>query len=436
MSPAQKRLRELLDQQSRDRQRGLELAGVESLDDAQRSELDQIEKRSADTERQLRAARAAVEGEDAASKVETREGDDPEQRERIELRSRAAVGRFLSAALRGRLPDGAERELGEAAGLEPGHIPFELWQPPAREERDAEHRAITAAPGTVGVNLDVLRPFVFAPSVVDKLMVEMPQVPSGTYASGTISTAATAGAVPKGGSGTTGDVPETGASFTVTTTTPHRIGASLRLAIEDVAAVGQQNFESLLRQHISLAVSDELDDQMLNGDGQGDNLTGFFQRLTDPSAPAAGVETWTRFLAIQSGGIDGLWATELSEIGLLVGPETYRLAAATFQGTDSEESAASYLKRMGSSAYGFVTNQRMPDSASNVQQGILCRKGRSTMPTPMRTAICPSWGYFSVDDIYTGAHKGQRRFVINTLVGDVILVQPDAYAQVAFRVSV
>ena len=440
MSPAQKRLRELLDRQSHDRQRGLELAQIDELDDAQRTELDTIEKRSADTERQLRAARAAVEDEDRQSTIDRGNAEpDAEMRARIELRSRAAVGRYLSAALRGRLPDGAERELGEAAGLEPGQIPFELWQrppAPAPEHRDAEHRAITPAPSTVGVNLDVLRPYVFAPSVVDKLMCDMPTIPSGTFASGTISTSATAGAVPKGGSGTTGDVPETAASFTVTTSTPHRIGASLQLSLEDVAAVGQQNFESLLREHLSLAVSDELDDQMLNGDGQGDNITGFFQRLTDPSAPAANVETWTRFLAIQSGGIDGLWATELSEIGLIVGPDTYRLAAATFQGTDSEESAASYLKRMGSPMYGFVTNSRMPDTASNVQQGILCRKGRSMMPNPMRTAVCGSYGYFTVDDIYTGAQKGQRRFVINTLITDVILVQPDAYAQVSFRVSV
>lgn len=289
MSPAQKRLRELLDRQSHDRQRGLELAGVDTLDDTQRAELDTLEKRSADTERQLRAARAAVEDEDRQQTIDkANAAPDAEERARAELRSRAAVGRFLSAALRGRLPDDAERELGEAAGLVDGQIPFELWQPPAQEQRDVEHRAITAAPGTTGINLDVLRPYVFAPSVVDKLMCDMPQIPSGTFASGTISTAATAGAVPKGGSGTTGDVPETAAAFTVTTSTPHRIGASLRLSLEDIAAVGQENFESLLREHISLAVSDQLDDQMLNGDGQGDNITGFFQRLGNPSDPAAG----------------------------------------------------------------------------------------------------------------------------------------------------
>ena len=51
----------------------------------------------------------------------------------------------------------------------------------------------------------------------------------------------------------------------------------------------------------------------------------------------------------------------------------------------------------------------------------------------MRTAVAPHWGYLSIDDIYSGARKGERRFVISALVGDLILVQPDAYAQVAFQ---
>ena len=429
MSPAQTKLRTLRDRQSTERGRMAELGMAESLTDETRAELDTIESGTPDLERQLRAAQTGVDEEERSAKITKDAEPDGEARERDELRSRAKVGGYLTAALRGRAPSGAEAEFAQAEGVD--GIPFSLWQPPRRTAD--EERAITAAPGTTGINLDTLRPYVFAPSVVDKLMIDMPMVASGTYASGTITTAATAAAVPKGGSGTTGDVPETAAAFTVQTTTPHRIGASLNLAIEDIAAVGQDNFESLLRQHISLAVSDQLDNQMLNGAGASDDLTGVFERLTAGSAPATAVETWTRFLAIQSGGIDGLWSSELAEIGLLVGPETYRLAAATFQGTDSEESAASYLKRMGA---GFETNKRMPDKTTHIQEGILTRRGRRTMPTPMRTAVCPHWGYFTVDDIYTGALKGQRRFVINTLVGDVFLVQPDAYAQVRFRVSV
>ena len=48
MTPAQKRLRDLRDRQSRDRQRMAELAVVEELTDEQRSELDVIEKGTPD----------------------------------------------------------------------------------------------------------------------------------------------------------------------------------------------------------------------------------------------------------------------------------------------------------------------------------------------------------------------------------------------------
>ena len=89
---------------------------------------------------------------------------------------------------------------------------------------------------------------------------------------------------------------------------------------------------------------------------------------------------------------------------------------------------------------GWRTNKRMPDAdtfltVDNVQQAILCRKGRAMMPNPMRLAVAPHWGYLTVDDIYSGARKGERRYVVSVLVGDVILVQPDAFEQVSFKVA-
>ena len=212
MTPAQKRLRELRDRQSRERGRMAELSLLEKLDVETRAELDDIEKGTPDLERQIRAAGGAVETEERAAVVETAEGDaDPD---RVELRSRASVGRFLLGAGK---TTGAEAELQAELGLDSNQIPLEMW---TRPETRAEKRDITPAPSTTGVNLDALRPYVFAPSVVDKLMVEMPMVPSGTYATGTISTAATADAVPKGGDAATGEVPETAAVWTTETTTP------------------------------------------------------------------------------------------------------------------------------------------------------------------------------------------------------------------------
>ena len=436
MTPAQKRLRELRDRQSRERGRMAELSLLDTLDTETRAELDTIEKGTADLERQLRAAAVAADTEDRSSVIDAATGAEAEDRDRLELRSRASIGRFLLGA--GGRQSGAEAELQQELGLNAQQIPLEMWQPAeTRAEGALEKRVITPAPSTVGVNLDALRPYVFAPSVVDKLMIEMPMVESGTFATGTISTAATADAVPKGGTGTTGDVPETAAAWTTETTTPHRVGASLLLAAEDVAAVGVGNFESILRQHISLVLSDELDDQLLNGDGQNDDLTGIFERLTNPSTPAATVASFDDYVAAFAGGVDGLWASMMSQVSIVAGVDTYRLSAQTFRDIAAADlGSISFADYAMAHTAGWWTNRRMPATAANVQQAILCRKGHSMMPDPMRLAVAPTWGYLSVDDIYSGARKGQRRYVLSVLVGDVILVQPDAYAQVAFRVSV
>ena len=381
--------------------------------------------------------RAAVIAGDVAAEagITTPAGSATEDRERLELRQRASVGRFLLAALRGRSPDGAEAELQAEAGVE--GIPLELWDT-ATEARAAETRADapTGAPGTVGVNLDRIRPAVFAHAVLPRLGVEMPRVASGTYASATISTSLTAASQAKGGA-----AEATAAAFTVTSVTPKRISARLGIRIEDVAAVGQANFEAALRENLSLILSDALDSQGLNGAGgnSGADLTGLFARLTDPTDPTAVVD-FDAFAAAHADGVDGLWAPTIRDVSIVVGPATYRLAAKTFQkhasGTDTpgEKSAAAYAE---AHTGGLWTNKRMPDAATNIQQAVLYRMGRSMAggAGAMRTAVCPHWNEIAIDDIYSGSASGERYFTMHVLLGDVIVVQPDAYAQVAFKLA-
>ena len=415
------------------RQRLNELAGVEALTDEQRQESDKLQAEYRDKETQYRAA---IVGEGEAEKRALETEPDAEMRERLELRSKAQLSSYLQAALSGRRVDGAEKELQEAAKIGEG-IPLELWDVAQPEHRQAaEHRqgdAATGAPGTVGVNLDRIRPAVFSQSILPRLGVEMPRVESGTYASATITTSLTAGSKAKG------DAQEaTAAAFTVSSVTPKRISARLGIRIEDVAAVGQGNFESILRQNLALVLSDELDKQGLNGAGgnSGADLIGVFERLTNPAAPTAVVD-FDGFAAAHAGGVDGLWANTIWEVGIVVGPDTYRLAAKTFQ------TATNYKGELSAAAYalsntgGFWTNKRMPAVDTTVQQGILYRKGRSMMGGSggMRTAVCPHWNEVAIDDIYTGSASGERFFTMHVLLGDVILVQPDAYKQVAFKVS-
>ena len=434
MTPSMKRIRELRDRQSRERQRMAELSLVDELTPELREELDKIERATPDVERQIRAAQIAADDE----VVETRDlGPDTEMRERIELRSRASLTSYLTAALAGRQVSGAESELQAAAGIG-GGIPLELWDVP-QPVLETRADAPTGAPGTVGVNLDRIRPAVFANSIAGRLGIEMPRVMSGSYASATIQNSLTSASQPKGG-----EADSTAATFAVSTVTPKRISARLGIRIEDVAAVGQQNFESILRENLSLVLSDELDDQAINGAGgnSGADLNGIFQALTDPTVAPIAIADFDGFAAAHAGGIDGLWANTLMDVAIVCGPATMKLAARTFQ------SAASYKGEMSAAAYamaqsgGFWTNKRMPDPATfltvdDVQQAILYRMGRSMMGGggATRTAVLPHWNEISIDDIYSGSGKGERYFTMHVLLGDVILVQPAAYSQVLYKTA-
>ena len=410
------------------RQRLNEIAGLEgqAFTDEIRAESDKLQVEFRDKETQYRAA---LVGEVAEEKRALESEPDAEQRERLELRSKASLGAYLLAANAGRRVDGPEAELQAAAKIGAG-IPLELW-----DVAQPEHRAdlATDAPGTVGINLDRIRPAVFAQSVLPRLGVEMPRVESGSYASATISTSLTAGSQPKDGAAMASE-----ASFTVTSVSPKRISARLGIRIEDVAAVGQGNFESSLRENLALVLSDALDAQGLNGAGgnSGADLIGLFNRLTDPADPGT-VADFDAFAASHAGGIDGLWALTLKDVAIVVGPSTYGLASRAFQTATNykgELSAASYAMNQTG---GLWTNSRMPDAVSTIQQGILYRMGRSMLggSGAMRTAVCPNWNEISIDDIYTDSASGKRWFTMHVILGDVILVQPAAYKQIAFKLA-
>ena len=248
-----------------------EISGIEgdAFTDEVRSEAGNLQTEYADLETRHQAAILSESGS------ETRQLEpDAEHRERIELRSQASLTNFIIGAMQGRMPSGAEAELQAAAGVT--GIPLELWDV-AREKRVD---LATGTPGSVGVNLDSIRPAVFSAAVLPRLGVEMPRVESGTYASATIATSLGAGSQAKDG-----DAMASAATFSVTAVTPKRITARLAIRIEDVAAVGQANFESILRENLALVLSDELDSQGLNGaaGNGGADLTGLFERLTDPT---------------------------------------------------------------------------------------------------------------------------------------------------------
>ena len=140
-------------------------------------------------------------------------------------------------------------------------------------------------------------------------------------------------------------------------------------------------------------------------------------------------------LSIFASGIEGKWATKMNQVSIVAGVDTYRLSTTKFRDNSTDLGSTSFADYAEMHTAGWWTNSRMPAKTTHVQKGILCRKAMSTIPDPQRLSVCPVWGHISIDDIYTGAKKGEITYVMAVLIGDLILVQPDAYAEVAFRVS-
>ena len=427
MTPAQR----LELRRSEVRQRLGELSALDGdafTDDA-RAETDRLSTEYADLERRHRAA--VISGDVSAAEGEP--GGPPAETDRLELRSRASLGRYLLSALRGQSLTGAEAELAAETGVD--GIPLELWDT-AAETRATETRADTATgtPSTTGVNLDPLRPLIYARAVAPRLGVAMPRVESGTFATATMTTGLTAGAMAAGAARES-----SAAVFTAQTTTAHRISARMSIRLEDIATIGVGNFESILRQNVALALTDQLDNYALNGDGQSANPTGLLSRLADPTNPTD-IVNWAAFIAAAAGGIDGgPWAETLGSITLLANPETMRKAETTFQsgsGTDTpgELSAAAYLRQHASA---FFANRRMPDTDTTIAAAIRFRSGTVGLDgvNAMRTAVCPVWAEVGIDDIFSDSASGIRHFTLHHLVGDVIVEQSDAYQRVDFKLA-
>ena len=73
-------------------------------------------------------------------------------------------------------------------------------------------------------------------------------------------------------------------------------------------------------------------------------------------------------------------------------------------------------------------------------QAILYRMGRSFLNMSdgyMRTAVQPIWESISIDitDIYTDSASATTHFTMHVLLGDVLIVQPDAYAQISYQIA-
>ncbi|MCY4510479.1 MAG: hypothetical protein OXG35_26505 [Acidobacteria bacterium] len=208
---------------------------------------------------------------------------------------------------------------------------------------------------------------------------------------------------------------------------PRRLTGSFMIRKEDIAKL--PNMEPALRENLSMVLSDELDKQLVNGNGTAPNLNGVLQQLTDPSNPAAGAETYARYQTALSSHIDGLFAVGPMDVRALVGVHTMRHMLGVYRA--NEDATTAY--DMATNRYGGVrATHRIADPASNFQQAII----RRANPAGDRVAVAPVWmGMEIIRDVYTKAREGQVQVTGTVLVGGIVLLRSDAFVQDSFRVA-
>ena len=139
---------------------------VEDQSDEERAELVKLTEEAQALEPQIRAAIVA---NGDGPELRPEEDGDGEARERRELRSKAKVHRYLSAAIDMRAVDGAEAEYTAAEGMKTGAFPLRLLAPEIRQTTNANPTT------NAGPWLDRI----FAASAAMRLGVTMRSVPPG-----------------------------------------------------------------------------------------------------------------------------------------------------------------------------------------------------------------------------------------------------------------
>ena len=419
MTPQQKKLREVAERLDAIETRSAEIFSGE-IEAEQDKELKALAGEKKTLLERRSAIAALIEADDNAARIAGGEAvTDGEGRERAELRSKSLLGRYLAAAVSGQRLEGPEAEFRAAAGAHDG-IPIDLFEGDRKPE--VEHRADAPSvqpSANIGVNLGRIAPAIFANSILPSLGVEMPVVPSGSYGQPRITTSLTAGPEAKG------DARESSAAVIgVAATTPHRISGRLTLQVEDLMGSGLSDMESALRQNLQMVMADALDSQGLTGAGTGDTLKGLHTSVTADTTATNTVGYGSAVQEIAS-NVDGVWARGKGDLHLAVNTTAYGKFAALWRGNNADFSLADHLSHwLG----GFMVHSRMPGTTT--ADALLVRRGQMGI----RLAVCPVWARsLMIDDMFSDAARGRKHVTVHTILGDVLIAQPDAYKRLSFK---
>ena len=424
MTKAQKRLRELRERQSKERQKMAELAMADTLTDEQRSALDEIEAGTPDLERQLRAAEIAVadeETEQRAAGADARQPEgDAEDRERAELRAKIRMAGYIAAAVEQRSAVGAEAEYNAAVGIAGNRFPLELLAPPAR----TEHRATTDTDTTTTPRrwLDRL----FADASAMKVGITMESVAAGV-ASFPVTTAGASAAQRQRSTDAAADAAWT---VGVTEMKPKRNAVRLVFSIEDAARI--PGLESALTRDLRMALVEGVDRAIFLGDatasGTDADITGLTtaSNVTQQTITQANKILGPGTLAAFTGLVDGIHAGGLADLRIVTAIGAYRLWENTIINASADNmTLAAFLRKAGLT---WSARGEIETDTANMDWGAFVGRARGLDGA----GVAAVWEAGElIRDPYSGAAKGEVALTLCYL-WDFALPRASNFARIRF----
>ena len=327
---------------------------------------------------ELRESEPRLQAAIAAEESDTRlknpgDGADAEHRA---LLVRCSLGDIFAATLEHRATEGAVRELQEHLGLGANQVPLDLL----------EHRAVTPAPADVGQNQAPIIPGVFPESVAAFLGIDMPRVGTGEAIYPVLTQNATVRTPAENAAAA-----ETTGSFSADVLSPARLQASFFYSREDRSRFS--GMDAALRENLSMALADGLDDQVLSG------TNGLLTSTNLANHAAGAVTSFANYKSqLLYGRVDGTYASGAGDIRLVVGAGTYAHAAGQYRATENNFSALDVL--MGAAA-GVRVSAHVPAVNGNKQNAVVRLGNRRDM-------VAPIWeGVTLIPDEITKAANGQ-----------------------------
>lgn len=352
------------------------------------------------------------------------EGGDAEERALKRLQRRVELRAYLQSAMDGKPLDGAEQEFNKALGIgESGgavQVPWEALLPPGWEPRE-EQRADVATVPADAMHTENMQPIlarIFQRTAAAFLGITMPMAGIGERRYPVMTGGTTASMEAAGG-----EVDAGAATYTVTAIEPTRLTARYLFRVEDLAMVS--GLEASLRSDLRDVMGDELDRQLLTGNGTAPNLAGVFDNDSGLAAPAepSAEATVSTYIDTITDQVDGTNAYSTGDVRLLIGTDTLKHAAKKFiTGTDT--SALTYINRLSG---GYRVSARVPALAAKKQEGMAVRMNG--------VAVAPVWPTLSlIRDVYSGAAKGEVALTAIALYGFKI-VRTNGWVRIKLQVQ-